>query len=101
MFAVVVSLGMWRATVHYTDCPYYAQATRRNVPIPRKMKVVLCTRCRPTTEDLFDHTPFVDWFEYSPAPLAGVRMRQVDLHGDALESVVGRRSLGLGKKARR
>lgn len=94
---VIVVISNWRATVHYTDCLWYVRAAHRNTPIPRRMKVVLCTRCRPTAEDVVAHTPAVDWYEYSPAPLAGVKVRTVDMDMEHAEDIAGRRELGIGK----
>lgn len=96
--AVVVGIGTWRATVHYTDCLWYLRASHRDTPIPRRMKVVLCAFCRPSTEDLVDHTPAVDWYEFSPAALPGVKApRMVDMDPEQADDIHGRRQLGIGK----
>jgi hypothetical protein len=94
---VVVAISRWRATVHYTDCPWYLSAIRRHIPLPRTMKVLLCSWCRPTTEDLIEHTPSVDWYEYGPAPLAGVKVRMVDIDPEHAADIHARTALGLGK----
>lgn len=97
VLGVVVSLARWRAIVHYTDCPSYLASTQRHVPIPARMKVRVCQLCRPTAEDLYRHTPDVEWYEYSPAPMAGVKVREVNLNTEHAEHVAGRHSLGIGK----
>lgn len=100
--AVVVSISRWRATVHYTDCPSFLLAERRRIPIPTRMRVTLCRRCRPTREDLYAHTPAVEWYEYSPAEKTGVKVYpMLNIGAEDLERVVARRSLGLGRRPAR
>lgn len=100
---IVVSLSRWRATVHYVDCHYYGRSVAHHLPLPRRIKVGLCSVCRPTEEDIRAGTPAVSWYDYSPALLTGVRARQVDTKGDweHAENIAGRRSLGWGKTPRR
>ena len=94
---IVVRLSARVAIVHYVDCPCYQRAQRRHIPLTSRMKVRGCTWCHPSEEDIRSNPPDVEWYPYGPAPLANVKVHQVDVDWEVVEAIAARNSLGWGK----
>jgi hypothetical protein len=92
---MVVNLSRYRAMVHYLDCPYYRQGDgHHDLPLPRTVKVRLCSQCRPSEGDVRSAPPKVRWYQWSPDP---ARFTVVHAPTDLVDNITARRSLGYGK----
>lgn len=50
---VTISLGRYRATVHYAGCTYYnGRQSHETLEVPPTIRWKLCSFCRPTPEDI-------------------------------------------------
>jgi hypothetical protein len=93
---IVVNIANWKATVHYLDCLWYRRAQHTCLPLPRKIKVRLCLRCRPTEQAIRAAPPEVSWYAWSPVPGGTAKVVRMDI--EHAENYAARRSMGYGKK---